>query len=447
MKNIVILSFVSVLVLTGTANSATTTVSYQISAGADDGFAWSATEQDISSSYLMIGDDRTYTTSYYLSAMRFADVDIPRNATIIDVRLKISSIDQEYRGRVYGVIEGEAADDTANFSARNIADANKTAAGIDWDHTTNWTANTYYTSPDVSTVIQEIINRPGWNFSNSLALLYSTRADSGKRRMFGSFETGAGFAATLEITYEVLTISGYIMDLNGAPLGSVLVSADNGGGLNTTDPNGYYELLVAPGWSGSVTPSLDGWGFDPTRRTYNNITLDQTNQNYTAHVLQTFVVRADGTGDYPTIQAAIDAAMNGDIIIVEDGRYTGFGNKDLDFGGRAITLRSTNGPDLTIIDCENNGRGFYFRTGEGFDSVVDGFTITNGNGYRGGGIRCYGAGPTINNCIFSNNYGSEYGGGIGGGNPTISNCIFKYNRTRDWGGRKRWWSIRGQFTG
>ncbi len=51
MKNVAILSFALVLVAAGTANSATTTVTYQVSAGADDGFAWSATEQDIGSGY------------------------------------------------------------------------------------------------------------------------------------------------------------------------------------------------------------------------------------------------------------------------------------------------------------------------------------------------------------------------------------------------------------
>ena len=60
----------------GIANSATTTVSYQISAGTDDGYAWSPTDQDISSGYLMIGDERTYASPYQMSAIRFNTVDI-----------------------------------------------------------------------------------------------------------------------------------------------------------------------------------------------------------------------------------------------------------------------------------------------------------------------------------------------------------------------------------
>ena len=418
----------------GAANSATTTVSYQVSASADDGYAWSSTEQDTTSAYLMIGDDRTYTTPYYMSAMRFTNIAIPRSAVIIDARLKISSIDQEYRGQIYGVIQAESTDDAADFSSRYIADANKTITGIDWDHKDAWATNTYYTSPDISTAVQEIINRPGWNSGNSLAIFYSTRADSGKSRMFGSFVLTPVSAPTLEITCEVYTISGYVSDLNTVPLEGVIVSSDNGGGSSTTDPNGYYALPVAPGWSGTVTPSLEGWGFDPIQRTYNNVITDQTNQDYITHVLQTFIVRADGTGDYPTIQAAIDVALNGDTIVVEDGMYTGGGNKNIDFKGSSITVRSVNGPRKTVIDCENSGRALYFHSGESADSVLDGFSLVNGRQTYGGGIYCYQADPTINDCIFENNRASTgtstaFGGGVycKESSLTINNCIFRNN--------------------
>ena len=69
--------------------------------------------------------------------------------------------------------------------------------------------------------------------------------------------------------------------------------------------------------------------------------------------------------EYGTIQSAIDDANDWDVIIVADGVYTGEGNRDLDCLGKAITVRSENGPENCIIDC--NGikaephRGFYFN--------------------------------------------------------------------------------------
>ena len=62
-----------------------------------------------------------------------------------------------------------------------------------------------------------------------------------------------------------------------------------------------------------------------------------------------------GTGEgYATIQSAIDASSDGDMIIVRDGTYTGTGNRDIDFKGKAIHLKSENGPDTCIVDCEGS---------------------------------------------------------------------------------------------
>jgi len=87
-------------------------------------------------------------------------------------------------------------------------------------------------------------------------------------------------------------------------------------------------------------------------------------------------------GDFPTIQAAIDASVDGDEVVIANGVYSGEGNKNLDFGGRAITVRSQNGPEACIIDCEEEGRGFWFHSGESFTSVVQGISIINGFGPR-----------------------------------------------------------------
>ncbi len=144
-------------------------------------------------------------------------------------------------------------------------------------------------------------------------------------------------------------------------------------------------------------------------------------------------------GDYTTIQAAIDAAAPGDIVEIADGTYTGPGNKDLDFGGKAITVRSASGdPALCIIDCEASGRGFYFHSDEGADSIVEGLTITNAWEYTGGGVQCIiHSSPTLTNCIITANGVYSVGGGVGcwhGSNPTLTDCTITGNATSSFGG-------------
>ncbi|MBU0639152.1 MAG: right-handed parallel beta-helix repeat-containing protein [Planctomycetes bacterium] len=130
--------------------------------------------------------------------------------------------------------------------------------------------------------------------------------------------------------------------------------------------------------------------------------------------------------EYPTIQAAIDAAEPGNTVLVADGVYTGLGNKNLDLCGKAITVESENGPDNCIIDCESDGRGFYFHSNESASAVVGGFTITNGRMVYGGGIRCRDASsPTIIDCTITSNAANRMGGGIhcaSGSSPEIVAC-------------------------
>ena len=84
--------------------------------------------------------------------------------------------------------------------------------------------------------------------------------------------------------------------------------------------------------------------------------------------------------EYSTIQAGINAAQAGDEVVIADGRYSGPGNINLNFNGKAITVRSANGAANCIIDCQNLGRGFIFSHDETFASILQGVTIQFGTG-------------------------------------------------------------------
>ena len=129
------------------------------------------------------------------------------------------------------------------------------------------------------------------------------------------------------------------------------------------------------------------------------------------------IVKDDGSGSYPTIQAAINAGSNGDIIELQPGIYSGRGNRDIDFDGKAITVRSINPSDFnivaaTVIDCNGTEdeyhRGFYFYNNEGPESAVKGVKIIRGYAEYGGAIYCDGdCSPTIINCIIKSKYCSR----------------------------------------
>ncbi|MCK5270687.1 MAG: right-handed parallel beta-helix repeat-containing protein [Sedimentisphaerales bacterium] len=186
----------------------------------------------------------------------------------------------------------------------------------------------------------------------------------------------------------------------------------------------------------------------------------------------------DGSIEHPfdSIQESIDNAQNDDMILVADGTYTGTGNRDIDFRGKAVTLRSLNGPENCIIDCQGTPsephRGFWFGSGEGNDSILDGFTITNGYGPTesfanftrssggaifamnnstptitrcrivgnsavcGGGLHCLNN-IEIRNCIIAGNSAELVGGGVyfwGGSSVIISYCTITNNSAEQQGG-------------
>ena len=125
---------------------------------------------------------------------------------------------------------------------------------------------------------------------------------------------------------------------------------------------------------------------------------------FIANTLYGEIIRVPGDQPMPrTIQEAINSANEGDTVLVADGFYTGEGNKNLDFLGKAIMVKSENGPENCTIDCEHEGRGFYFHRDEKSDSILDGFTIMNGVAPYGGGICCNTSSPTIINNFITGN--------------------------------------------
>ena len=151
---------------------------------------------------------------------------------------------------------------------------------------------------------------------------------------------------------------------------------------------------------------------------------------------------------YNTIQEAINASADGDMVLVEPGTYI----ENLNLLGKNITLCSryfTTGNAAfiasTIIDGGNNDRVITINNGETASCELAGFTIQHGNvpdlnynEYGGGGILILDSSPKILNCIIQNNYAAGFGGGLAISGTSsackVINCTIKNNTADSFGG-------------
>ena len=140
--------------------------------------------------------------------------------------------------------------------------------------------------------------------------------------------------------------------------------------------------------------------------------------------------------DYTTIQAGINATVDGDTILVQPGTYVenmNFNGKNIVVGSLYLTTQDTSYISQTIIDGNHSGSVVTFNSGEDSTSILIGFAITNGRASSGGGINCLDySSPYLSNLIIMGN--TAYGVGGGGGihcyhssSPTLYNLVIKEN--------------------
>ena len=185
-------------------------VERQVSAREDDGYAASDNLQNLSSSFITVGVSSSAGPPYCMSGMVFRNVNIPQGAEIVSASLKIQSYYRYLDDIVYARIEAEAVDNAESLGSirhplhsRLVDSLPRTNASVEWDYFEPWVAETWYESPDIADVIQEVIDRAGWLPNNSLTILYSNRDIEGGYRNFFSYDSGRNDAPKLKITYAI----------------------------------------------------------------------------------------------------------------------------------------------------------------------------------------------------------------------------------------------------
>ncbi len=187
------------------------------------------------------------------------------------------------------------------------------------------------------------------------------------------------------------------------------------------EPNGTYPIHYA------LVPS------DPDASGINAVTSEFRYRRDHRTALQ---VNQDGSGDFLSIQEAVDTAIEGETILVHPGAYY----ENIKFRGANINLRSVDPENAsviasTVIDGRRKGSVVRFSGVEGDSCVLSGFTIVNGYHYDdGGGVHGADTLANITNCIFVDNWTASEGGAVYGCHGLIANCLMIGNTANEGGG-------------
>jgi hypothetical protein len=236
------------------------TQTFTVAGTTDDAYAWGAGIQNPTYNYERCGYVAGYATPYYAGAFRFAGVTIPQGATITHAYLRVQAYYSGTGSSVFSLV-GEADDNPYSYDyLPYISDRPLTAAAVTWSVASAWAEDAYYTSPDIASVIQEIVNRGGWSSGNALAIQVRNAAASGGCQYIYSVEGAAAYGGTAaqlivdcsNCSGPVLVSEGYIPGATNSP-SSVPTYLNNptmycsccSGGLCwatcTADIMGYYD--------------------------------------------------------------------------------------------------------------------------------------------------------------------------------------------------------------
>jgi hypothetical protein len=314
------LKFLSVVLATLTVRISTlpaATVTFTVSDVNDDAYAWGASAQNWTDDYVDCGNFPGDVAPYDIGAFRFAGVTIPKNATILHAYLRV----QAYvtgSGSSSFIIAGEAYDSTNPFNyTPYIGQRSLTSAQIAWSVPSAWAEDGVYDSPDIKTVVQELVNRAGWLSGNALAIQLRNAASAGGYQRVYSIESAASWGASptrLIIEYEGEAPPDGVKSQNFIP------GATNTPSLVPTYLNNIMYWIDDPGtfaglcWASCTADIFAYWDRNP----YNGVMYWNLIDNGTAPLLE---------ASLPTVPGHNQANVKATISYLAH-EYYGLGHMD-----------------------------------------------------------------------------------------------------------------------
>lgn len=174
-----------------------TDVSYQIDSSSDDvENTTSDSKQSTSGNVISLGYDGSNKQAV---GLRFTGIQIPKDATISNAYLEFTAYDNQSSSVSY-VIYGEDASNPSTYSnSRKANNLSTIATTVNWNSVESWTQNVSYRSPDISSIIGDLVGASGWVKGNSISLIVKIPGTSGTRNAH-SFDSDAAKAPRLVIT-------------------------------------------------------------------------------------------------------------------------------------------------------------------------------------------------------------------------------------------------------
>jgi len=191
-------------------------------------------------------------------------------------------------------------------------------------------------------------------------------------------------------TLQGITISGTVID-GGSGLPGVTITLSNNGGTKITNDNGYYSLTVPYGWSGTATPSKADCNFSPANRSYSNVTVNQTTQDYTA-VFQAITISGTVTSGGSGLPG-VTITLSGDgreATTDDNGNYS----VTVPYGWTGTATPSKPGYDFSPAN-RNYTNVTVNQTGQDYTAALQTITITGT--ITSGGIGLPGVTITLSN--------------------------------------------------
>ncbi len=173
------------------------TIEIRVSASADDAEERTSGSVKLTSSDLELVYDKSDQTV----GLRFTGVEIPNGATILEAYIQFQ-VDETPSGTTFLAIQAQAADSPATFSGSsgNVSSRATTTAQVSWSPPpwpTKGVAGPDQRTPNIASVIQEVVNRNGWASGNSLVIIITGTGE----RVAESYDGVPSAAALLHVEY------------------------------------------------------------------------------------------------------------------------------------------------------------------------------------------------------------------------------------------------------